>query len=115
MLPKKRRIERKEFPGILSSGRRFHSPNFLLYILKTDGEDSSPSRFSFSVSKKVQKNATTRNTYRRRGYSVIKNHLEFIKPGYICFFSFKKSADKPTFAILDKEIIHLLREVGVLS
>jgi ribonuclease P protein component len=114
MLPKKRRIERKQFPHILSKGKRFNSPNLLLSVVKTEDNGFQPSKFSFSVSKKVQKKAVDRNKYRRRGYSVVKKYIEIAEPGFLCFFSFKKSLIQPTFDILEKEIGGLLRQAGVL-
>ena len=112
MLSKKRRIPRVEFTKILKEGKRHNSPNLLLYSLST--RENTLSKFSFSVSKKVYKNAVDRNKYRRRGYAVINNHLKQIKIGYLCFFSFKKILNKLTFKVLEEQILHLLTLSGVL-
>ena len=112
MLPKKRRIPRKEFPKILAEGKRYNSPDLLLYSANIN--KNIPSKFSFSVSKKVFKNATDRNKYRRRGYAVINRHISKIKTGYLCFFSFKKGQSKITFKILEEQITDLLKQANVL-
>lgn len=77
-------------------------------------KDAQPSRFSFSVSKKVFKRAVDRNKYRRRGYGVISRNIKSIKPGFFYFFSFKKIDKKILFSDLEKEIINLLDKAGVL-
>jgi ribonuclease P protein component len=108
MLPKTRRIERKYFSHILSSGKRYNSQSFTLYISKI--EDSSPknhSRVAFSVSKKVVKTAVGRNKQRRRGYSAISKVYPTVKPGYFLFFVYKKGFEID-YSSLEKEISALL-------
>src|SRR5690242_1182263 len=108
MLPKRRRISRKEFPTILSHGKRYNSPFLLLYIAKRDQENmpknmAENSLFAFSASKKVSKTAVGRNKLRRQGYSIVQKHLTEIKPGYFLFFSFKKAGIGPqSFAVLEQ-------------
>ena len=113
MLSKKQRIGRKEFMEIISRGRRYNSTHLTLYLLKEANAGNSV--FSFSASKKVSKKATSRNTLRRRGYSVINKILKKIKPGYKCFFLFKNNSSNPNFSILEIEILELLKSGGVLS
>jgi ribonuclease P protein component len=112
MLPKNRRIKRSEFQHILSHGKRYYSPHLILYI--ANKTKPLPSQFSFSVSKKVKNKATDRNTYRRQGYAVIQKTISRIKPGYFFTFSFKKSGEKLTFSILEKEIVSLLEASGMV-
>lgn len=108
MLPKSRRIERKSFDYILKNGRRFNSPSFVLYLCPIDKiPTTAPSRFSFSVSKKVSRLATNRNKLRRRGYSVIRGNIKRIKPGFYCFFSYKKGY-QTKFSLLEEEVNGLL-------
>lgn len=114
MLPKKRRIERKVFSSILTKGKRYNSPHLLMYASRINPSDSaSPSRFSFSVSKKVLPKAVDRNKYRRRGYSVIARHINKVKSGYLMAFSFKKGTVPKKFSDLEKEILGLLSSAGV--
>jgi len=117
MLPKSQRIPRKDFSQILSLGRRYNSEHLLLYTrnLLTLGV----SKFSFSVSKKVCKLAVGRNKFRRRGYNAIRRigligPMCHIKPGYFCFFSFKKNSSSISFSLLEQEILHLLQDSGVI-
>lgn len=112
MLPKQRRIERKLFPQIISNGKRFNSTHLLLY--KAILETSSPSKFSFSVSKKICKHAVDRNKYRRQGYSVVSKYIKQTKPSLLCFFSFKKAVYPVTYKDLEKEIVFLLGSASVI-
>jgi ribonuclease P protein component len=115
MLPKNRRISRKEFPLIMKNGRRFNSPHLLLYIYHDSQKNTElKSRFSFSISKKIMPKAVDRNTYRRRGYSVVSSTLPNVGPNKVCFFVYKKGAYPIIFSDLSKEVLGLLREAGVL-
>ncbi len=112
MLPKHRRIPRELLVNALSQGKRYNSSNLLLYVLENS---AGLSRFSFSVSKKVCKNAVDRNKFRRRGYSVVGKYLKKVKPGFLCIFSFKKGSGKIRFEQMEKEITDLLHSAGVLE
>ena len=116
MLPKKRRIEKREFRHIISRGKKLNGDNLLLYIAKIETDyELKDSRFSFSVSKKVTKGAVDRNRLRRVGYSVIEKSIERIKKGYFLFFVFKKNTVNVKFDVLEKEILKLLSEALVLE
>ncbi|MBA3733099.1 ribonuclease P protein component [Patescibacteria group bacterium] len=112
MLPKKRRISRKEFPHILSTGKRFNSQSLLLYLALD--KTNILSRFSFSLSKKTCALATERNKYRRQGYSLITENLKRIKPGFLLFFSFKKGSLPISYDKLRAEVEELLSNSGVI-
>jgi ribonuclease P protein component len=109
MLPKNKRIPRKEFSYILKNGKRLNSPHFLLYIAKSH-KDTDLSRFSFSISKKILKNAVDRNKHRRRGYAAVKNMIDSVKSSYFFFFSYKKGAYPLKFSIIESEIRNLLKD-----
>jgi len=114
MLPKNRRIERKEFNQIITQGKRYNSQSFTLYLSKIEPREASfPSKFSFSVSKKVAKLAVNRNKLRRRGYSIIGRKLEVIKPGFFMFFLYKKGFEKD-YSLLEKEVMGLLSSALVI-
>ncbi len=115
MLPKKRRIRRKDFPYILANGKRLNSPHFLLYLSPFSTNKSEPSCFSFSISKKVRPLASDRNKYRRQGYAAVSSYLDQVRPGYYIFFSFKKGSTPITFSVLEKEIKELLSSAGMLE
>lgn len=112
MLPKNRRIPRKELGPVVFKGKKYNSPHLLLSIASTD---SPQSKFAFSVSKKVAKSAVERNKYRRRGYSVIGKQLHALKGGYLLMFNFKKGAIPIEFAGLEKEVLGLLSDSFMLS
>jgi ribonuclease P protein component len=113
MLSKSRRISKADFPYILAQGRRFNSEHLLLYSapMKNTAE---PSRFSFSISKKVAAKASDRNRQRRRGYASLHNLLPFLKTGSFSFFSFKKGGHAIPAAVIGSEARKLLLEAGVL-
>lgn len=111
MLPKNRRIKRKEFKEILK-GFRYNFPHFLVYVSKIDGKKSTI--FSFSVSKKVANKAILRNKMRRQGYAVISSLLKEIKPGFMCFFSYKKGKYPILYSELEKEITKILENVKLI-
>jgi ribonuclease P protein component len=116
MLPKKRRISRKEFGHLFLNGKRFNSSAFLMNLVTKDKAFSSnDTRFSFSVSKKVSNSAVLRNKLRRRGYSVVEKNIEKIKTGFLISFSFKKGAEKYSFDQTEKEIVDLLSKASVLE
>lgn len=114
MLPKNRRIARKDFTYILANGRKFNSPILLLNIAKI-AKDSENSRFSFSVSKKVSKSAVVRNKLRRRGYSSIEKNIDKIKPAHFLFFNYKKGAEKLKYQEIEKEVVSLLEKSFMLE
>lgn len=114
MLPKNRRIERKNFQYILKNGKRLNSKSFTLYLAKIEqNKDFLDTRVSFSVSKKVSKTAVNRNKLRRRGYSIINKHYKSIRKGYYCFFVYKKEYEFD-FMALEREILGLLSSSLVL-
>ncbi len=116
MLSKKRRISKSDFSQILSTGKRFNSKNFLLYVAKNiENKPPNETKVSFSVSKKVKPSAVDRNRYRRIGYNAIGPLLKHIKNGFFLFFSFKKTQNNPSVDASIKEIEALLLEAGVIE
>jgi ribonuclease P protein component len=107
MLPKKRRLTKQMFPSVLSGGKRFYSLHFLAYISHINTKE--PSRFAFSVSKKICKNAVDRNRLRRQGYSIVSKYIKEVKPGFLVLFSFKKAPYPLSFGDMEKEVISILQ------
>ena len=70
--------------------------------------ESKPSCFAFSVSKKICKKAVDRNRLRRQGYSIVSKYILDIIPGFLFFISFKKGIYPISFNELEKELISLL-------
>ncbi len=113
MLPSNRRIERRLFSQIMAKSKRYHSNSFVFYLYPIENDPSKPSQFSFSISKKVLKSAVHRNKQRRRGYSIIKNHIKSIKSGFYCFFVYKKGF-YTEYSDLEKDIEGLLSVSGMI-
>lgn len=109
MLPKNSRISRKEFPNLLKSSSFYHSPHFSLRVAH-----STKPQIAVSVSKKISKKATDRNTVRRKTYSVIYKYLKRLKPKMMLFVA-KKGADNIKGVNLEKEIDNLLSVAGLVE
>ena len=111
MLAKKRRLGKEFFSVRFPDSRRFVSSRLTLTVVKNENKNESekqPSRFAFSVSKKVCKLAVDRNRLRRQGYAIVGKHLSEIPDGFLFFFSFKKATYPVTSTELEKEICGLL-------
>ena len=73
------------FPLLSNRAKTFKNNLFFLrFVLK-----NRPSRFCFSISKKVAKSAVVRNRMRRAGYRLLKTYLPNIKPEAMALFSFR--------------------------
>ncbi len=115
MLPKKRRMQRKEFAILLKTVRRYLSPHLSLFVSKNPAnEPYFDTKFAFSASKKVAKTAVLRNKLRRMGYSAIRDVINRISPGYMCLFSYKNDPKNVEFSVLKNEVEKLLSDAGVL-
>ena len=69
MLPKKKRLSRKEFSHFFSIGKKTHTSKFFIVysINKT-------LHTSVVVSKKIEKSAVKRNKIRRQIYDIVRNY-----------------------------------------
>lgn len=85
MLPRNRRVPRKMFSQI-SGGKVFKNN---IFLLRSAVSSQEPSQFSFSVSKKVAKDAVVRNSLRRQGYRMLAGYLPLLKPNTIFVFYFR--------------------------
>ncbi|MEK7552434.1 MAG: ribonuclease P protein component [Patescibacteria group bacterium] len=112
MLPSPLRIRRILFKDIFRKGSVFHSKDLSLFVLK-DKEAVKASLFSFSASKKVSKIAPKRNKLRRQGYSVVRNFLKEVTPGFLCVFVYKKTAGEASFEDIKTQIEFLLRKAVI--
>lgn len=113
MLSKNKRIPRKLFQ-VASQGKSFHAEIGTLRVKKSEKDSSLPSKFSFVVSKKVEKSAVGRNLLRRQGYSVISEVEKSLRPGFLCIFFLKKEATSGRYNGLRDGIHALLKNAGVL-
>lgn len=109
MLSRELRIPRKLF-YLLKKARIFRNSLFLAKILY---QPQIPSRFSFSVSKKVAKLAVDRNKLRRQGYQALKEHLLDLKPNFLIQFSFLEVPTDKKVVVQKLEAI--LKEANLLK
>ena len=87
MLKKERRIGRELLKKLVKPTVFANSTLISARIYSIKGEKS---KFSFSVSKKVEKSAVLRNKMRRAGYEAIREKLPLIKEGFAFRFTFNK-------------------------
>lgn len=104
MLKKAHRITRSEYSLILKTGKRVHFPIFSL--IYKENKETSHSRFSFVVSKKVSKSSPKRHQIRRQGYEIVyKNKDIFEKqPPVYAVFVIKPEFKTTSFAVFEKNI-----------
>ena len=112
MLSKQNKISRKTFLNIFKKGLVIFAPNISLRYFKTNKENNP--KFSFVVSKAVDKKAVNRNLLKRRGYSIARKHIKKIKNNCFFIFFFKKGAVKLSFKDLEEEIVYLLKKSKTL-
>jgi len=84
MLPKENRLRKeKDHNKVYKKGHRYTCPFFVLLSLPRENKEL-PSRFSFVVSKKVDKRAVARNRIRRVLKESVRAKLPKIINGYDC-------------------------------
>ncbi len=111
MLPSSRRLSTDLFKKTLEKGLVFHSPLFIIYVLKT----LNISRFSVSIPKKITKKAVLRNKIRRRIYAIIKNfELRTILGKNVVIVS-KNGCQKMSFIKLSEELEKIFVKSGLLK
>lgn len=105
MLPKEKRLKRKEFSAFLASPSRNKSSKFFSLRAVFGSEKK---QFSIVVSKKVAKNATDRNLLKRRFYEVIKKIEDQFSFGRYVFFV-KSPAREASFSEIKEEITKMIQ------
>lgn len=90
MLPKENRLRKeKDHNKVYRKGRR-DTCNFFVLLSLTREDKKLPSRFSFVVSKKVDKRAVARNRIRRVLKESVRAKLPDITKGYDCIVIARK-------------------------
>ena len=112
MLSKDRKITRALFKRLNGRGLTYHSPHLFLSIYKNEKQEKS--RFTIIISKKVAKNAVSRNKIRRRFYSIITKNLLNIENGYMCIINCKKQSNSLNYKEIEEQILILLTKAGLL-
>lgn len=102
--PRERRLlRRSEFEQVYSQGRRYSSPFFSAFLLKT-GEPAS--RVGFTVPRALGK-AVRRNRIRRRMREAVRLHLPEIGVGWNIVFNPRRAVLEADFAVLEQEVSRL--------
>lgn len=115
MLPKKLRIRKAMARDVFMRGSSVSSPAFLLRFEKIPESAGHATRFAVSVSKKVASTAVLRNRTRRRVYSVLRDLVSSVKPGFLVAFSVKKGGEKLVHDEISKEVRGLLSRAGLFN
>jgi len=111
MLPSSKRLSTSLFKKVMDEGVVFHSPLFLLRLIKITGK----SRFSVTVPKKVAKTAVERNKTRRCVYSSLSKHFDTILPGFYGVFIAKNTILTANLVKIDSDIKEVLGKSRILK
>jgi len=104
MLPKKKRVNKKDFEFIIKNGKTLYSSLFSFFYIH------SPSpHYSFVAPKKAFKGAIKRNKYRRIGYNLLRDipYREDVSG----IFMYKKESLLATKEEIGKNITFLLNKI----
>ncbi len=112
MLPRIRRVPKKLFQQVVEHGKSYHSTYISLRIIKNPVEE--PSRFAFSIPKKLDKRATRRNYLRRKGLSLLTPHLSTFPTGFVGVFFAKPGLNTISTIEYGQEIAFLIEKVSQL-
>jgi len=114
VLPKSRRLRRKDFTKLFDRGRTARGRYFIFKY--ADGTDDLSGRFGFSVSKKVFKRAVDRNKARRRGYTALRMALEGREPRPFGLFILNnnKMPRVPETAEMAEDLTSLLHQAHIV-
>ncbi len=118
MLPKNQRIPKDLARNVFIRGSTISSPNFLLKFEKAGGAAEAyavATRFAVSVSKKVAATAVLRNRTRRRVYSVLRDYVSNVRPGFLVAISVKKGGEKLKHPEISQEVKGLIEKSGLMK
>jgi len=103
MLPKKHRIQRKDFDRFFTSARPHHTPSLSIRIAPIPtGDTHQLTQCSGVISKKVSKLSPVRHLIRRRIYVILREYISHIPPSAIIVHA--KKGGNFSFDNLKREI-----------
>ena len=116
MLAKKYRLSGYQVSQTFKKGRVFNASLFTLKFLplKNISPELKNSRFSITVSLKIEKKAVRRNRIRRQVYEIIRHLLPKLKPGWAIAILAKKEILKASYWQMEKELQTTFREIRIL-
>jgi ribonuclease P protein component len=106
-------VPKKLFEKILEKGKSYHAAHFSLRVSPLDKNE--PSKFTFSIPKKIDARATKRNYLRRKGLALLRPHLNAVPMGIAGIFFAKSDASSLTTAEFEQEIAFLISKLNQLS
>lgn len=109
MFPKYSRIQKGDVLRVIKEGASYHSPSFLLKVLKNP---SKTTLFAVIVSKKVSKTAVGRNKNKRRVREIFKKQSNNIPQGLFYIIMLKKDLNKSLFQDMENEAKNLLAHIA---
>lgn len=110
MLPKKHRIQRKDFDSFFSAARPYHTASLTVRIAPIPAENKHQmTQCSCVVSKKVSKLSPARHLIRRRVYDVVAGYIPQIPPSSIIIHT--KKGGNFSFDNLQTEIGEIMEKV----
>lgn len=115
MLSKQLRVSRVVFKKLRRPIKTYSSAHLTVRVFSSI--KSEKSKFSVSVSKKIEKKAVLRNKMRRLAYDSIKDNLDFLARNYIIHFIFHTPLHTGSTTIkklIPNEINYLLGKVANL-
>lgn len=105
MLPKKNRVNKKNIDLIFKQGRIINSTLFSFRFIKGNN-----TQISFIAPKNIAKLAVHRNSLRRKGYNLLKKHINTLPVNIIGVFVFKKK--ETDNLVIDNEIQNIFNKVN---
>lgn len=106
MLLKKNRVTKDTFNVIMNKGSVVYGSFFVFRYIKQENP-----QYVFVVSKKIAKTAVKRNSFRRKGYNIIK---PYGLKNYAGIFFFKKEGLLANIDELRKDIDFLLKKAKII-
>jgi len=110
MLPRRYRLEAKDFPRVNKEGMAYFSPSFILKKLKKRQENS---RFAFIVSKKISAKATERHRITRKAREAVRLLLPYLSCCFDVIIVARPKA-KEKIEGIPQEIKELLKKANIL-
>jgi len=107
MIPRTKRVGKKDFPPFTTKGRSFSTPLFSCKIVS--GKDAgATNRYAVVVSKKVAKSAVVRNTLKRRFFNAIRGTKGFTSKGSTGIFYVRTPAVLASYRDIADEVEKIL-------
>lgn len=115
MLPKIYRLSGPQLPRVLKSKKSYHSPIFILKVVKNNTETKINSKFAFIVSSQLSRQAVVRNRLKRLLRSAVSHHLDQVMSGYNVVVIGKKKLLTASFNDISSQLLLILKTAELLK